>query len=1015
MKKKVLSVLLAVLMVIGLFAPMATANSVQAVPPAELADDIMLLGTLTPPTATIAFNTQLQFTAPPGTNTIWSSSNTLIADFSAPGLITGIGIGTATITADVDGTLYTASVTVQPAVTLPATFSLVAGSTGSLTPTIAPNVAATISWTSSNESFATVASASGLITAVAPGTTNIGVTVTINGISSTATTALTVTAAATPALTLTPNPLVLVAGGSTGQLTATPSNLGGGTLSAIAWTSSNPAVATVSGTGVVTPLAVGNTTITASATVGVTPVSGTANVVVDPAGSIITVPDSVRASIAIGGTRTLTATVPGVTPQPTLVWQILSSTYDGASTGRVAPTITGANNNVLNAGNRSGTINLRVSILGTPAIFTDFTVTVAAGRTVVFNLNNGTWPATGLTQTAVGTLATAIDGVQANGVPRRLGHTFNGWWTSATDTATNTGIRVDGSTPLTLFPATGNIQLFARWTASGNTTAVPANSTVATVFPDANLAARVAASLATTFNTTVNASTRVFASDLEQIQTLNLTRGANQPIVDLRGIPTLTGVRTVTPTNGLTSQNITLPGQVRANPLNHTNVVRDRLGAFVVPSTISNSGAIVASTNPANNTIRWTNLPASTTSVTYAWNMQSVLIGNQNVNFSGTATLPIDQAMNFVDVNTNNWFYNAVSFVFNHGYMEGTSTTTFEPNRNLTRAEVAVILYRMAGEPTVTGQVPFTDVTAAWQRNAVIWAASNDVVNGIGNNLFAPNRSVTREEFAAMFHRFAAYSGTNVSIPNTANLDRFPDRAEVSNWAVDYMRWATHTGLIGGTTGGRLNPRGTTTRAECAQIIQRFVTGETAPQAPTPPPTPPTTPPTAPGTVTLTTGTFTVGQDIPAGRYVITGLGHGNFVIRNADNRLHINEILNDMQGTSTQGVPSVTTDLGAGYTIEIRGLQGAVFTPATRSIATTLTTGHWVVGTDVAAGTFYAVPAAGSSGNFIVHNADGRLAYNEILNGRDTGIGVPRVRVNLQNGQTIRVSGLTSVSFTAP
>jgi len=730
-------------------------------------------------------------------------------------------------------------------------------------------------------------------------------------------------------------------------------------------------------------------------------------------------PSTLIAGTAAANNRTVTATVTStITPTPgPITWSIVPGTAP-AATGATIVGATSGNSVVVQPGTVVGNFILRATIAGAtssdpPIATADVPFTVSAGRTIIFNLNNGTWPATGLNQTAVDTLAAAIDGVQTNGVPRRLGHTFNGWWTTATDTATATGVRVDGTTSLATFPDTGNITLFARWTASPNTTAVPANSTVATIFPDANLAARVAASLGTTFNTTVNASTRVFASDLAQIETLNLTRNANQPIVDLRGIPTLTGVRTVTPANGLASQSITLPNVARTSPLNHTNVVRDRLGAFVAPATISNSGVLVENTNPLNNTIRWTNVPANVTSLTYTWNVQNVLIGNQNVTFSGTATLPFIAAMNFVDVSTNNWFYNAVNFVFTNGYMEGTSPTTFAPNRSLTRAEVAVILYRLAGEPSVTGQSPFTDVTAAWQLDAVIWAASNNIVNGIGNNLFAPGRFVTREEFSAMFHRFAVFSGENVSIPGTANLNRFPDHADVSNWAVDYMRWATHTGLIGGTSVGTLNPGGTTTRAQCAQIIQRYVTGETAPIAPTPPPT---TPPATPGTVTLITGTHTVGQNIPAGRYVITAQGHGNFVIRNADNRLHVNEILNDMQGTSTQGISSFTTNIGVGYTIEIRGnLRAAVFTPATRALATTLTTGHWVVGTDIAAGTYYATPAAGSSGNFIVHHANGRLAYNAILNDRGTGSGVPRLRVNLQAGQTIRISSLTSVSFATP
>jgi len=469
---------------------------------------------------------------------------------------------------------------------------------------------------------------------------------------------------------------------------------------------------------------------------------------------------------------------------------------------------------VLDAGNRLGSVTLRASVIGNPAIFEQFTVSIISAHTVTFNLNGGTWPVSGLVQSTGSTFEQAINAVQVNGAPRRLNFVFAGWWT----TPAIGGTQVFGNTLVG-----ANTTLWARWSLASNTTAVPAGSSISTIFPDQNLATRVAASLGTTFNTPVTVNTRVFASDLATIQVLNLTRFTNQPITDLRGIPTLTGVRTVTPSNGLTNQNITLPSVPRTSPLNHTNVVRNRDGGFVNPTAISNNGAI-QTTLPANSTIRWASVPAQVSSLNYTWNVPSVLIGNQTVSFSGTATLPIRGTSNFIDVNSSHWFFNAVNFVVEHGYMEGTTVVTFEPNRALTRAEVAVILYRMAGEPVVTGVPPFTDVTAAWQRNAIIWASRNDIVQGIGGNRFAPDRTVTRQEFAAMLHRFTAFNGVSVSVPGTANLNRFPDRADVSNWAVGYMTWATHRGLITGTSGGRLNPLGTTTRAECAQIIQRYAT-----------------------------------------------------------------------------------------------------------------------------------------------------------------------------------------------
>ncbi|MCL2399175.1 MAG: hypothetical protein FWC91_05435 [Defluviitaleaceae bacterium] len=161
----------------------------------------------------------------------------------------------------------------------------------------------------------------------------------------------------------------------------------------------------------------------------------------------------------------------------------------------------------------------------------------------------------------------------------------------------------------------------------------------------------------------------------------------------------------------------------------------------------------------------------------------------------------------------------------------------------------------------------------------------------------------------------------------------------------------------------------------------------------------------------LSTGTFIVGQDIPAGRYIVTGEGSGNFFVRN-EGRSFVNEILND--GTSTPGVPSVTIDLENNQEIEIRGMRGAFFTPATRTQSTVLTTGRWIVGVDIPAGSFDAFPTHSTeSGNFFVRYND-RSLVNEILTGSDRGstMGVPSVRVNLQAGQEIQISGLSSVTF---
>jgi hypothetical protein len=176
----------------------------------------------------------------------------------------------------------------------------------------------------------------------------------------------------------------------------------------------------------------------------------------------------------------------------------------------------------------------------------------------------------------------------------------------------------------------------------------------------------------------------------------------------------------------------------------------------------------------------------------------------------------------FNDVRPGQWFYDAVSFVDGEGIMTGTTATTFEPNARLSRAMVATILYRLAGSPAVTFESIFTDVGAGqWYSLPIVWAYQNDIVRGIGEGLFAPTNDITREQFAAMLHRFAEFRGDDMSVGEVATA--FPDIGQVSYWAAESMRWANYNGLITGTPEGLLNPLGTTTRAEAATILMRFM------------------------------------------------------------------------------------------------------------------------------------------------------------------------------------------------
>ena len=179
----------------------------------------------------------------------------------------------------------------------------------------------------------------------------------------------------------------------------------------------------------------------------------------------------------------------------------------------------------------------------------------------------------------------------------------------------------------------------------------------------------------------------------------------------------------------------------------------------------------------------------------------------------------------FTDVGETSWFFNDVMFVYERGLMAGTSATTFSPGSNTTRAQLAVIFYRMEGSPKVEGRNGFTDVEygpgTAWYYDAVTWAKQSGVVSGYGNGTFGPGNPVTREQLAAIFYRYAQYKGYDVTA--AGSLDRFIDKEKVSPWAKEALTWAVSSGIVNGTGSSQLSPQGTATRAQIAAMLHRFV------------------------------------------------------------------------------------------------------------------------------------------------------------------------------------------------
>lgn len=176
----------------------------------------------------------------------------------------------------------------------------------------------------------------------------------------------------------------------------------------------------------------------------------------------------------------------------------------------------------------------------------------------------------------------------------------------------------------------------------------------------------------------------------------------------------------------------------------------------------------------------------------------------------------------FADVDELDWFYDAVVYVYNEGMMDGISATQFAPNSNLTRGMIVTMLYRLEGEPRVTGSSGFDDVASgAWYADAVTWAAENGIVNGVSDAEFAPNDNITREQLAAILYRYAEYNDYDVS--GRDDLSEFTDRSSISSYALDAMRWAVDEGLITGITNTTIEPQGTATRAQAATMFMRFM------------------------------------------------------------------------------------------------------------------------------------------------------------------------------------------------
>ena len=185
----------------------------------------------------------------------------------------------------------------------------------------------------------------------------------------------------------------------------------------------------------------------------------------------------------------------------------------------------------------------------------------------------------------------------------------------------------------------------------------------------------------------------------------------------------------------------------------------------------------------------------------------------------------VDVTEMFSDV-TKNWAYPGIQYCVTHGIMGGMGDGTFAPTGTTTRAQIVQILYNLEGTPAVSGTTPFTDLTANWYKPAILWAYQNNVVAGTSPTTFDPERPVTREQIAVILteYMFNVLKMNRTWTP--ADLSTFPDGAQVSGWAKEAMQDAVALGLINGTKApdGKvyLDPQGSAARQQVATILMNF-------------------------------------------------------------------------------------------------------------------------------------------------------------------------------------------------
>ena len=176
----------------------------------------------------------------------------------------------------------------------------------------------------------------------------------------------------------------------------------------------------------------------------------------------------------------------------------------------------------------------------------------------------------------------------------------------------------------------------------------------------------------------------------------------------------------------------------------------------------------------------------------------------------------------FDDVNEDDWFDEASWYCAAHGLMQGTGNRQFDGHMGTNRAMLVTVLYRLANSTDDLESI-FDDVESGkWYSDAIGWAAHNKIVEGYGNGMFGPDDDLTREQMVSVLYRYSMFMKYDISKLN--GLDAFTDKDEISEWALEAMKWAVGNGIVEGIGNDLISPETGATRAQFAAMIQRYAT-----------------------------------------------------------------------------------------------------------------------------------------------------------------------------------------------